>query len=260
MPSTAAEPAEKPAETPEADKPATDAAAPADAAKPEAGKADAAKAEAPKTPAKEPEINVVVVSDIDCLYGAFFALRARGDDPEAEFEFNFDNVPFVLNVLDVLAGDDRFVEIRTRRPAHRTLTTITEQTEVAKEQTDKVREKFVQNFDKERAKAQAEFDERIEKLKKREGLNQQQAMMEILQAQQVGQRRLDTRLEQLKQTRDREIKKSEQQLAMKINEVQDRYKLWAVLLPPIPPLIVAFIVFFNRRANEREGVSKARLR
>jgi ABC-2 type transport system permease protein len=31
-------------------------------------------------------------------------------------------------------------------------------------------------------------------------------------------------------------------------------------LPPIPPLIVAFIVFFNRRANEREGVSKARLR
>jgi ABC-2 type transport system permease protein len=42
--------------------------------------------------------------------------------------------------------------------------------------------------------------------------------------------------------------------------VQDKYKLWAVLLPPIPPLIVAFVVFFNRRANEREGVSKARLR
>jgi ABC-2 type transport system permease protein len=42
--------------------------------------------------------------------------------------------------------------------------------------------------------------------------------------------------------------------------VQDDYKLWAVLLPPIPPLIVAGIVFFNRRANEREGVSKARLR
>jgi ABC-2 type transport system permease protein len=42
--------------------------------------------------------------------------------------------------------------------------------------------------------------------------------------------------------------------------VQDNYKLWAVLLPPIPPLIVAFAVFFNRRAKEREGVSKARLR
>ena len=57
-----------------------------------------------------------LVSDIDCLYGAFFALRARGDDPDDEFDFNFDNVPFVLNVLDVLAGDERFVDIRTRRP------------------------------------------------------------------------------------------------------------------------------------------------
>ena len=38
-------------------------------------------------------------------------------------------------------------------------------------------------------------------------------------------------------------------------KVQDCYKLWAVLLPPIPPLIVALVVFFNRRASEREGVS-----
>ena len=91
-------------------------------------------------------------------------------------------------------------------------------------------------------------------------MNPQQQMIEILQAQQVGQRRLDTKLETLKQERDRDIKKSEQQLAMTVRKVQDNYKLWAVLLPPIPPLIVAFIVFFNRRANEREGVSKARLR
>jgi len=33
-----------------------------------------------------------------------------------------------------------------------------------------------------------------------------------------------------------------------------------VLLPPIPPLLVAIVVFFTRRAREREGVSKARLR
>jgi ABC-2 type transport system permease protein len=42
--------------------------------------------------------------------------------------------------------------------------------------------------------------------------------------------------------------------------VQDWYKTAAVLLPPIPPLLVGLYVFFNRRAREREGVSKARLR
>jgi hypothetical protein len=28
--------------------------------------------------------------------------------------------------------------------------------------------------------------------------------------------------------------------------------MWAVLLPPIPPLIVGLIVFFNRRSKERD--------
>ncbi len=225
------------------------------------GAAGDAKSEEAPTEAKtaEPEINVVLVGDIDCLYGAFFALRARGDDPDSDFEFNFDNVPFVLNLLDLLADDERFVEIRTRRPSHRTLTTIAAQTEAARESADKEREKFVKKFELEQAKAQSDFDARIAQLKKRD-VNQQQAMIEILQAQQVGQRRLETRLEQLKKERDSKIKEAETKSAQAIRSVQDRYKLWAVLLPPIPPLIVAFVVFFNRRANEREGVSKARLR
>ena len=42
--------------------------------------------------------------------------------------------------------------------------------------------------------------------------------------------------------------------------MQGAYKLWAVLIPPIPPLLVAGFVFLNRRAKEREGVSSKRLR
>ena len=139
---------------------------------------------------EEPEINVVLVSDIDCIFSAFFSIRASGRDPDAEFDLNFDNVPFVLNVLDVLAGDDRFVEIRTRRPAHRTLTNVSLATENARDEADDAREKFKKNFEKERAKKQAEFDERIANLEKRSGLNPQQAMIEILTARQAGQREL----------------------------------------------------------------------
>jgi ABC-2 type transport system permease protein len=42
--------------------------------------------------------------------------------------------------------------------------------------------------------------------------------------------------------------------------VQDTYKMWAVLLPPIPPLMLAVIVFFTRRVREREGIARSRLR
>jgi hypothetical protein len=42
--------------------------------------------------------------------------------------------------------------------------------------------------------------------------------------------------------------------------VQNNYKLLAVLLPPLLPLVVGIAVFFNRRAAEREGVERSRLR
>ena len=56
------------------------------------------------------------------------------------------------------------------------------------------------------------------------------------------------------------MKQSERELAAKIRGVQDRYKLLAVLLPPIPPILLAFFVFFHRRKAEREGVDARRLR
>ncbi len=241
--------------------PAADAKAagekPADAKPADAKPADAKAAE----PKADPEINVVVVGDIDCLYSAFFALRARGDDPDEEFEFHFDNVPFVLNVLDTLAGDERFVAIRTRRPSHRVLTSVNEATQAAKEEADRQREKFTKKYEETIAKAQKDFDEKIAEMQKSQGGgNSQQATVQFMAAREAGQRQLAIKLEQHKRDRDREIKKIERNLAQEVRKVQDKRKLWAVLLPPIPPLLVAFFVFFNRRAKEREGVSKARLR
>jgi ABC-2 type transport system permease protein len=263
---------DKPAEAAPAE-PAKDAAASKDApaekdaaagggAKPADAKPDEAKPADPAVAAKtDPEINVVVVGDIDCLYSAFFALRARGEDQDEEFEFHFDNVPFVLNVLDTLAGDERFVEIRTRRPSHRVLTRVNKATEKAKEDADRQRESFVKKYDATVSKAQKDFDDKIAELQKSQGGgNSQQATVQFLAAREAGQRQLAIKLEQHKRDRDREIRETERTLAQEVRKVQDNRKLWAVLLPPIPPLIVAFIVFFSRRASEREGVSKARLR
>jgi hypothetical protein len=52
----------------------------------------------------------------------------------------------------------------------------------------------------------------------------------------------------------------ERKLESQIRREQDRQKWLAVLLPPILPLVLAFFVFFKRRAQEREGVAKSRLR
>ena len=45
---------------------------------------------------------------------------------------------------------------------------------------------------------------------------------------------------------------------IEIQEIQGRYKLLAVVLPVIPPLLLGLFVFTRRRLREREGISKAR--
>lgn len=205
-------------------------------------------------------VSVILVGDIDLFYSEFFALRATGDNPDQDIDLNLDNVTFVLNVLDDLAGDERFIDIRSRRPKHRILKKIDDLTEVARDANIADTEQFRKEFDDEKDGAQKEFDKKIEELQKREDLDPITKAQMIAIEQEVRSRRLQTKISQLKKEFDKKVLASERKLNRQISGVQDWYKMWAVVLPPIPPLLVGLGVYFNRRAREREGVSKARLR
>jgi ABC-2 type transport system permease protein len=212
-------------------------------------------------------VRAIVVADIDLMGPQIFGLRNR---PDEVFGLNFDNVTFVLNVLDTLSGDDRFLEIRKRKPKHRTLERIEDTVADAREMADKQRQDYITEFDKAEQSANAdmqkevgEFEKKIEDMESSGNTDRQAAMQAVQQLasrQRLAQRRLDTKLEQLKRKRDVEIEQVERSLEATIRREQDWQKWLAVMLPPIPPLVVAFFVFFRRRAQEREGVAKSRLR
>jgi ABC-2 type transport system permease protein len=205
-------------------------------------------------------IDVVIVADIDFLYPVFFTLRARGREAQSPVFFDLDNVTFVLNVLDVLAGDERFVDLRGRRPAHRTLSAVENETERAREEAAAQREAFNDEFEEKRAQEQKNLDDRIAQLQARPDIDPQQMLLEVAAAQEVGQNRLRTALERLERERDTAIERIETDLALTIRRVQDRYKLLAVTLPPIPPLLIGAIVLIRRKAHELHGVAATRLR
>ena len=208
---------------------------------------------------KQPGINVVLVSDIDCLASAFFFVRAQGEEEEAEIAWDFHNVTLVLNALDVLAGDDRFVEIRKRRRIHRTLVNLERRTEEARDEATSKRDEFNNSFESERQKAQTQFDEKIKKIQDEQiPLRQRQIREEMVRRDE--QRKLDVRIAALEDDRDRELKSIERDLALDVRGVQDQYKWAAVCVPPILPLLLGFFVFFHRRQGEREGVAESRLR
>jgi ABC-2 type transport system permease protein len=212
-------------------------------------------------------IRAVLVADVDLLDGRIFGLRNR---PDEVFGLDFDNVEFVLNALDELAGDDRFIAIRKRKPKHRTLERIEDAVASARDEADEKRARFIQEFDKAEREASesmqteiGEFEKKIRELEAQGDADPQAAMQAVQQLasrQRLAQRRLDTKIEKLKSKRDADVAATERKLEADIRREQDRQKWLAVLLPPIPPLVVAFLVFFRRRALEREGVSKSRLR
>jgi ABC-2 type transport system permease protein len=50
------------------------------------------------------------------------------------------------------------------------------------------------------------------------------------------------------------------QTDLEILKTKNQYKVLAVTLPPIPPLLIGFLVFVRRRLREREGIARSRMR
>lgn len=237
-------------------------------------KADPSKA-SPDQPAsvvgKAKPINVIYVSDIDMLDRQFVEIRNQAS---SEVNFRFDNVPFVLNVIDAVAGDDRFLQIRTRKPKHSTLRTIEIRTAAARAEELEATQKFEEQYNAGKEKAKLESEKSFAKLQSIvTDLQKQQQdgktvdpgelnakLQSLALQQQVAERRLIVENQKLATERDRQVAAIQRDRDQQIQSIQNEYKIWATAIPPIPPLLVALVVWARRRLREREGVSRNRMR
>jgi len=205
-------------------------------------------------------MNVVITTDLDVMTSVLFRLRSQRAPTDEQRTPNFDNVTFVLNTLDVLAGDSKFVDLRKRRPMHRTLTKIDDLHEKnAKQLTD------AENSYKEQTKSSLEqltksLNEEEEKLRKATNLKEidREGRLAIFQNDRV--RRFNTKQKELETRYDKEKKELQRQLNDRVLAAQGRYKGLAVFIPPFFPLVIGLAIFFSLRAGEQEGVSRSRLR
>jgi ABC-2 type transport system permease protein len=233
----------------------------ADAEKKGDGKSKAAEEDAlvGKAPEKT-KIDVVLVADIDWIAPIIFKLREMGQDPDSIIDFKFQNVAFVLNILDELAKDDRFIDLRKRTRPHRILEKVEEATEEQRKDSLEEQNKFVGDARQQIEAAQDEYRKKMSDLEKREDLDPR-VKDQMMERERIRLERMrDVKIAALEKERNSKVKQSERELASKIRGVQDRYKLLAVLVPPILPIVLAFFVFFNRRKAEQEGVDTRRLR
>ena len=219
------------------------------------------------------KIRVVYVADIDLLASAFLNVRARPDEFD-EIRWRFENVTFVLNLIDELSGDDAFIEVRSHKPQLSTLRLVELHIQNAREDEAVQRKKFETQQKDALQKAQDEHDKAVERVEKRleEFRKRAEAGEEVspidrfaLQQQLENVRRqaakkFVVRRIQLKKDYDRNVQQIRRDADREILKLQAVYKLWAVLLPPIIPAFIGVCVFFFRLLREREGIEKYRLK
>ena len=202
-------------------------------------------------------INAVVVADMDWIIPDFFAIRKSG---RRELLAATQNVTFILNIIDTLAGDDRFIGIRKRARVHRTLAKIDEATRANRQKAMDQEKDFLQEIQAEISAARKDFEDKVNEVRNTKGLSRVEQEQRIAMVARREQERLDAELRSIEAGRSRKLKLINYNLEQEISSVQNLYKRFAILIPPIPPLLVALYVFFRRREAEREGIAKTRLR
>jgi ABC-type uncharacterized transport system involved in gliding motility auxiliary subunit len=115
-------------------------------------------------------------------------------------------------------------------------------------------------FEKFKSEAEGEIEKKMQDLRTRKNADSSDSSGELLMTLSNEQQKLKRNLENLARDRDRQIEDCEREKNDRVNNVQMQYKLTAVLLPPVLPLMVALGVFIYRRRREREGVARSRLR
>lgn len=238
-------------------------------------KDDAKKDDEKKDDENSKGIRAIYVSDIDCLHSQFVDMRAR---PENELfgdvTFNFDNVSFVLNVIDDLADDDRFLTIRSRKFKHSTLRAVERETESAREKMEGQVASFRKEYKKSLEDADKKIEESLKELRSElEGMQKKRdkgepvdytAFSALVQQVEVQQKIESERAAKIKERLQKDLQSNvtaiELSNELEIQRIQNWFKYWAIALPPIPPLLLGLIVFARRRLMEREGISKTRMK
>jgi len=198
--------------------------------------------------------NGIVIADVDLMGEQFFQLRSQGIE-----NLQFDNVTFLLNAVDQLAGDESFIALRKRRLRHRTLETVEAMTKKYEDARVADAREAESGAEEQLTAAQKRLDDSVAVLEAREDLDLQTKRIMIANQQNIESRRLTVARRNIEDGKQRRIERSRSDMEGSVRGIQNSIKIAAVALSPVPAFLLFLSVSLRRRRREEASVSRDRL-
>jgi ABC-2 type transport system permease protein len=228
-------------------------AEPAPAKDAEKGKADEKKDDTKKADAKRAKLHAIAIADLDIISEEFFELRRQKVE-----NLELDNVTFVLNCVDILAGDDAFVALRKRRLKHRTLSRIEAQTKEFVEQFQKETKAAEDEAREQLSVAQKNLDKEVETVRARKDMDDRTKEIMLANLEEVANRRLDVQKANIEDTKRRTVMESKAVSEQNIRRIRNNVRLLACL-EFLPAVLFGAAVFLFRIRRENLGANPNRI-
>lgn len=191
--------------------------------------------------------NAIVICDLDFVSNLAY-------EQQDALGLPLDNLRLLQNSIEVLAGDQAFVALRNRRPIPRTLRTIETRVNQFREQRT-AREREMEDATRlELEKAQSELDQASKSISEDESLNFIQKLQQASQTSMDAQMRFERKQAALNKKLKAELDRLRAEERKATTGLENRWRSIAILLAPLPALLLGLGVFFVRFQNENREV------
>ncbi|SFJ37475.1 Gldg family protein [Planctomicrobium piriforme] len=202
--------------------------------------------------------NAIFVADVDLVHDIMFQVWQQ-----QLLDFKIDNVLFVLNSVDSLAGDERYIDLRKRRAQYRTLTEL----ENRKKKFEVLRSQEIAKADeaanKELDEAKVRLQKILDDLRKdleKGNVDVGTVQVRLQNATEAENRKLGQREKEIEREKNETVRRVKTETEQDIRRIERGIWRWAVFIPPLPAIILGLIILISRVADERKGISSDRLR
>ena len=195
--------------------------------------------------------NVVFVADTDMISDMYFQQQEAIGKP-------LDNMTFVMNAVEVLAGKPEYAELRSLKPSARPLTAVQSETDEYRKKRREEQQAIETSMDEKLKEAQKRLEQKAKNIAESEDLGRFEKLQITAMSAETEQERFNSEKKNLEadlKQKIQEIKTTEQ---TQIRALENRIRYWSIALPPVPAVLLGIIFLSTRLMNERRDISPNR--